>query len=360
MANNERTIHKVIDKTRFRTFPKVKDKVLQEIPGITEEEIKDVVNKRIHDKKLSLTKQRIYQVRIFSKFRNAWFGDIYDNLADNTPRYWYIFINTNTRYAVAYPMERKTADAIKSVLIKFVNDYHPRKITHDEEAGFTAKDNLKFLKNNKCGVFIVGEHNHSTLGIIDRFMRTIRDMNTPQEYPISSQSTDKEFKYISIPKMQKILESYNNTKHTFTGHTPKEMMDNPELEDELIKKCLLEQSTQKGIKDFRLKVGDLVRYLIPRDNMKKRRYNISRESYKISEISGNIYTIVANDKTTMNLPRWRLIKVDPNENHRVGKTLETDRGIIEEVSKIDNNRNQFRVKFRMPNNQTFIKNINKQ
>lgn len=107
-----------------------------------------------------------------------------------TPKYWQIFINTNTRYATAYPLEDKTNNSIKKNLERLLV--------------------MNYLKQNKCGVFIVQEQLHSTLGIIDRAIRTLRDMNTPQEKPLNADSSDKQFKYISTDKMKCLLESYNN------------------------------------------------------------------------------------------------------------------------------------------------------
>ena len=37
--------------------------------------------------------KKIYQVKVFSPFPGAWMADIFDNLANHDPRFWYIFIN---------------------------------------------------------------------------------------------------------------------------------------------------------------------------------------------------------------------------------------------------------------------------
>ena len=196
------TINKEIDKLRFRTFNKIYHVIKKRHPNIKDSQLRKIISERLHDRRPSKQIQRIYQVKIFSKFRNSWFTDIYDNTNDAKPRYWQLFINTNTRYAVAYPLPNKTAGAIKKNLEEFVKQYKPRKITSDEESGLISKENIEYLKNNRCGLYIVSEQQHSTLGIIDRFIRTLRDMNTPQEKPLKSQSSDKEFTYISQEKMK--------------------------------------------------------------------------------------------------------------------------------------------------------------
>ena len=106
-------------------------------------------------------------------------------------------------------------------------------------------------------MFIVQEQLHSTLGIIDLFIRTIRDTNRPVEKPV----TDEQFKFISRDKMRNILDTYNNTVHSSSGLTRKQMMDHPELEDQYIQRWLDQQINQYAIKDFKLDIGNKVRYL---------------------------------------------------------------------------------------------------
>ena len=108
MTPLEEDVNKIIDKTRFRTFNKVRDVVRKDYPDITDKELRDIISRRNHDRRPSRVRNKIYQVKIFSRTRDSWFGDLYDNLEGHDPRYWHIFINTNTRYAVAYEMPDKT------------------------------------------------------------------------------------------------------------------------------------------------------------------------------------------------------------------------------------------------------------
>ena len=205
---SETQINNYIDTLHFSSFDKVIHKVKQQFPNATNAEIRNAIKKRIHDKRLSKNTKRIYQVKVFSKFTGAWITDIYDNLDGNDPRYWQLFINVNCRFVEAYPLANKTKDSINTVLRQFVNKYHPRKITSDEEPGLVANDNLQYLKNNKCGLYIIQEQNHSALSLIDRFIRTLRDMNKPEDNSTDC-STDDEFKYIDRNKMSLLLSLYN-------------------------------------------------------------------------------------------------------------------------------------------------------
>lgn len=122
------------------------------------------------------------------------------------------------------------------------------------------------------------------------------------------------------------------------------MMDNPELEEDYIIKCVENLDRQSRIKDFKLKIGDYVRFLIAKDKFGKDRYTVSRESYKIDQALRNMHTIIAKDGTTLTLPRWRLFKVNEGENKRFGQTLGSDKGIIDKV--LNRNANKFNVRFK--------------
>lgn len=353
----ESQINDYIDTLHFNTFKKVINKVKQQFPNTTELEVRNILKKRIHDKRISKDNKKIYQVKVFSKFPNSWMCDIYDNLANHNPRYWYIFININTRFAEAYPLTNKTKDDINIILRQFVNRYHPRKITSDEEAGLVADINIQYLKNNKCGLYIIQERNHSALSLIDRFIRTLRDMNGPVDNSFDC-STDEQYKYIDRDKMTSLLSLYNNTIHSSTNHTPIDMLRNKTLEEEYIEKCLNGKQRQQEMQDFRLKEGALVRYYLGNDRMIKKRSTISRETYKIESRAGNIYTIIALDGTTKDLPRWKLVYVDPNEKYVLGKTLETDKGIVERIVR-EVGPNTVEVKFKMPDGSDYNKVINR-
>ena len=353
----ESQINDYIDTLHFNTFKKVINKVKQQFPNTTELEVRNILKKRIHDKRISKDNKKIYQVKVFSKFPNSWMCDIYDNLANHNPRYWYIFININTRFAEAYPLTNKTKDDINIILRQFVNRYHPRKITSDEEAGLVADINIQYLKNNKCGLYIIQERNHSALSLIDRFIRTLRDMNGPVDNSFDC-STDEQYKYIDRDKMTSLLSLYNNTIHSSTNHTPIDMLRNKTLEEEYIEKCLNGKQRQQEMQDFRLKEGALVRYYLGNDRMIKKRSTISRETYKIESRAGNIYTIIALDGTTKDLPRWKLVYVDPNEKYVLGKTLETDKGIVERIVR-EAGPNTVEVKFKMPDGSDYNKVINR-
>ena len=70
-----------------------------------------------------------------------------------------------------------------------------------------------------------------------------------------------------------------------------------------------------------------------------------------------IKLLIARDGTTRNLPRWRLIKVNDNDVKVIGKTLSTDKGVVEKVlDKVSDNR--VNVRFKMPDGSDYTRIIN--
>ena len=176
------------------------------------------------DKYLKRNQVKPYEIKIFSPVLNTWFMDLLDNGKNNVPRYWHIFIGTNNRYAVAQPLNSKNAADVKQSLTTFINNYRPAKLTSDQEKAFMEKQNLELMKENNVLLQTVPEQNHSTLAIIDRFIRTLRDMNRPVDGE-NKQSNDEEFKTFDVNKMNKLIESYNNTFHSTIKCSPNEMFN---------------------------------------------------------------------------------------------------------------------------------------
>jgi len=351
------SVNDYIDSIHFKTIPHIKKKVLKRFPKVNLDEI---VKNRLHDKYIKKKIIKPYMIKIFSSSPNCYFHDLYDNRKGNNPRYYHIFIGTNNRYAVAYPLKDKKASSLRESLSKFISKYHPRKLTSDEESGILEKGNLKLLTDNNVLVQTVPDKNHSTLGIIDRFMRTLRDMNTPTEHS-KRQSHDDKYTFISQKRMDKFLKIYNSTYHTTIHCSPKEMFNNKKLEEDYIVKCLIKRENQKKIKDFELKDGSFVRYIVPKDT-KKKRYQLSKECYKIDGKTGLMYNLMAQDGTTIIKPRYQLFLCRKDgskpDNIKFASTIPgKNNGVIKKILSYDKNKNKYKVLFEVPGKDDYVDEI---
>ena len=262
-----------------------------------------------------------YFNKIYSTAPNTWFHDLLDNGpsndgtrrsrgTENEPRFWHIFVGVNTRFMDVFPLNGKSNDDVKRSLQWFINKYHPEKLTSDNEPAFTSKATCKLCSDNKVKIFVITDKQHSSLGVIDRAIRTLRDMNTPKHY--HEQSHHRQFNMFSVDKMRRLVNKYNNSYNRTLKCTPKEMHENKELEIKFIYRNQKYRHIQRGIKDFRLNNGDMVRYRIDKNPLEKHRYRYSPESYKVVGRERAFYIIQARDGSSLLMPRWKLIKCDEN------------------------------------------------
>jgi hypothetical protein len=345
MAETE--VNNFIDELHFKTFDKVWPAVKEQFPEITKDELRDILKKRVKDPYRMEKKNRKYQVKIFSQSPDTWFHDIFDNTTEGNPRYFHVFIGTNSRYAVVKPLRNKNASSVLETIRSFVEEFEPVKLTSDEEAAFKSETILSYLESKEVLVMFVEDKNHTTLGIIDRFTRTIRDLNTPRESS-TKQSHDKEFRVFTNEKMQKLVNIYNNSEHSSIGCTPKEMHNDFDLEKEYILDCLKKRDKQKNkVEDFELNEGDFVRYILPRhDGISKKRHRLSPEMYKIEERVGVMYSLIAADGSVITKPRHKLVKA-----HSRQKFAETipgkNTGSVKQILGTEG-QNKYRVLFTVP------------
>jgi hypothetical protein len=96
-----------------------------------------------------------------------------------------------------------------------------KSLESDEEKSFVSSDILSYCKKHKVDYYVITEQQHQSLGIIDRFIRTMLDYLKKNEPADDS-------------KIKRFVSAYNNTIHNETGLSPNEMQNNKSLEVEYI------------------------------------------------------------------------------------------------------------------------------
>lgn len=285
-----------------------------------------------------------YFNKIYSTAPNTWFHDLLDNgVYEDTPRYWHVFVGVNTRYLDAYPLNGKSNDDVQQSLTWFINKYKPEKLTSDQEPAFTSKSTCKLCSDNNVKIFVITDKQHSSLGVIDRVIRSLRDMNTPKHH--NEQSHHKQFNTISQAKMTRLKNQYNDKYNRTIKCTPKEMFENKELEIKFIHRNQKHKNVQRGIKDYHLMPGDFVRYRMNKDPLVKHRYRYSPESYKVVGKERAHYIIQAQDGTSLVIPRWKLIKADEQKYPWKSTIPGTTKGTIQRIVSYDPATEKYKVIF---------------
>ena len=321
-------IKHAILKLHYRTFDKVWSHIHEKFPDVTEEEVKGVLNTLLKDpKKLD---QKKYYNPIFSTHPHAWMMDLLDNQGKTEdypgkeeieqvghqrkkqmPKWWYIFININTKYACAYPLKSKKVEDVLNVLKKFKNEHACNSLTSDKESAFVSQAVVDYCKSKEISQYVVLEGNHTSLSPIDSFIRHLRDRNITNE-KAHNQSYHIKYRNFSKNRMEKLISTYNKTIHSTTKMTPEEMENDLQKERKYIAHCLIRRSKMKN---YDIPKGHFVRIVLDKSQMKKKRFKLSRECYTVGDRDGKNYFIYADDGTRMSLPRWKLIDlgtVKPN------------------------------------------------
>ena len=324
---------RLIDESHFKSFKHVKDVIQKANPNIKTGEIKSILKKRLHDKHLKQYQKKPYMRKIFERVPGCYFHDFLQQPKNSNPQYYHIFIGTNNHYAFAYPVNDRKAKSAIQTLDKFINDNKGKpiiKLTSDGEGAFKSDAFIIHCQENGIMLKIIPDKAHSTLGIIDRFIRTLRDMNQPTNKS-QDQQYSKDYIEFTPAKMGKLINSYNNTYNDAINCSPKEMYDNPSKEQDYIMKCLKHRAIQDKIKDFNLPVGSYVRYRMNNDDLNghKRRSQFSREKYIINKRIGARYLLQAADGKIISKSRFELVKAD--EGDPIGLTFEQNNRVNPEA-----------------------------
>jgi hypothetical protein len=263
---------------------------------------------------------------IYSKITG---GYQFDTL-DQKGNYFLMIININTKLGFAYNMKTKSAPAVASALTKFFNTAHDvQTMTSDQDSAYLSAQVINLLKEHNVQLFTTTDEDHHTLGIVNRFIRTIRDM----QYRINKK------KGIQPKEMTQLILQYNASVHRSTGLRPIEMTKDQEkayIEDK-------EKDSAK-VKDYDFKIGDHVRIVLLPKKMEKVRTRLSDEAYIIDNQEGRSYWVRALDSSVDKVPAFRLARC--NDKFPLAKTLKNNkRETVEELLDYNEPSNEYQVRF---------------
>ena len=217
-------IDRAIDKTHLKSTKKIIPHIKKQFADADDKRIERINKARPKDK--YPRKKENYYYPVFSNHPYSFQIDLLEQShnrdKDKYPAFYVIIINVNTKYAYAFPIENKNQDTIFNVIKDFVSNHRVISFVCDEDGSFQSNKLLNYLTERKISVKLINEKRHSALSVIDKFIDTLRDMNTPGVHT-KHQSDDPKYRDFTEHRMEKLLKIYNETLHTSHGHTPKEM-----------------------------------------------------------------------------------------------------------------------------------------
>ena len=287
--------------------------------GFKEKDAKEFLKSIVHDRRI---KVKPVFMPIYSESGDSF---QFDTFIQRKGPHYLVFININTRKAYAYPMKNKGTGEVVEALKRFFNEVKNVKVLRsDQDSAYLSNKTLEYLRSKGVRYLTTEDENHNVLGIINRFMRTIRDLNGHG--------------VINEEKMNDLLDIYNNSIHTSTGVKPNKMTE--EQEKEYIEKKRIE--TQNKTRAYDFKPGDHVRIVIEREALKKKRSNLSNESYIIEGRSGNMFLIKAKDHSVDYYPGYKLVLC--SKNIPLAETLKDQkRGVVEKILDYDIKKDKYSI-----------------
>lgn len=328
-----------IDNLGFKSLDKVYKAVKERFPDIKRSDVKEYleslgveskseINPKVMRSKMGKSYSGIiggYQIDIF----------IYKR------KYYLLAININTKYGyISKSIKNKSVHAVLPEIKIFVDKFKPDSISCDNEPAFVSKDTVEYLISKDIELRVITEQIHSSLGIINRFCRTIRDMLFQS-------------KNLSL---EEAIEIYNNSYHRTIGMKPIDMQKDSELEEMYISKCIFENKAKIKKLHENIKPGTKVRFINEYENkLQKIRYKLSPYYYIVDSIDNFKAAIMANDGSIKSVPLYRIVKLKPSETRiKFAETIDgTSRGIIDEIVDYNTKNKSAKVKFKLPDSDKF-------
>ncbi len=289
--------------------------------GFSENEAKQFLkNNIVHDVKVP----KAEFMPIVSKHPNGYQMDTFINEKQKGGRNYLMLININTRKAYAYPLVGKGSKSVIEALTKFFNDVEAvHSITSDQDAAYLSDEVLDFMKSKNIIYKTTEDNNHNVLGIINRFMRTIRDAIG-------------ENRYIDETEMSNLIDAYNNSPHrSLDNKAPNDITKDDELN-------YIQKKTK--INPYHFEPDEKVRIVLANEPFSKKRNKVSKESYIVDSKSGNQFIVKAKDDSIDKLPGYRLIR-SANNIPLANSLKKGKRGIVDKIISYDEKKNKYKVQY---------------
>ena len=129
---------------------------------------------------------------------------------------WLVFINVNTRKAYAYQIRSKETGPILQALRNFKREVGTvNVITSDQEAAFLSDEVCSWLRSQRIDYRTTFSHDHNKLGLINRFVRTLKTMNATVVDAQGNKAlvSEDQAPPLTAQSVAELIREYNSHKH---------------------------------------------------------------------------------------------------------------------------------------------------
>ena len=253
--------------------------------SFTKKQVKDFLDKREEQQLTKETKTKKQDMgHIVAYFENQiWQLDIYilQKYVKNNKGYRDILacVDVFTRKAYCVPMKSKDIDDVTSAFTKILKHGSPQVLISDSDSSFLGEKFQTLLKKYDVNHDVVPVGDHMSLGIIDRFARTIKTKFT--KIFLAKKNTN------WVDYLDQIVSKYNNKPHSSLGNiAPNEVSDNLPIIMDINKEKSLKNDSVSD-----LDIGDSVRILDKTLFTKGTEPKYSDEIYTVKAVHGKKITL---------------------------------------------------------------------
>jgi transposase InsO family protein len=185
-----------------------------------------------------------------------------------------IGVNINSRIGYAELLKDKRADTVKTAIDEFITKHKVSAVMSDNGSEFTNNKVEKFFETNSISHANSIAGDHTVLGKIDRFIRTIKARLTMMKDTLK-------FKKLTEKILNDVIDNYNSSHHSAINGTPNQNKDKVMINEVAYNKRVVEQ-VNKGIP-----LGSIVRYRLKSTNpFEKEGATWSMITYEVMGLDG--------------------------------------------------------------------------
>ena len=263
-------------------------------PSISKQQVNDFLNKQETKQIFKRIKEPKHYIPISADYL---FDNIQIDLTDisnvstkNKGYKWlFVCVDVFTRKGFAYPMKNKTTKTVVDSFHKFIQNIKPNRIMCDNGSEFISKSFKDICLKNDIKINFVNTNNHliehvgNRLGIVDRFIQTLR--NKIMQYCTENNTLT----FINV--LQQLIENINDEYNTGINAVPNEIVN-----DGYLQVLQLERQNNQYIKAMqdikKYNINDQVRAITTRNKFTKGSIpTYSQKIYNIIEALDNSYKL---------------------------------------------------------------------
>ena len=224
-------------------------------------------------------------------------------------------VEITTKKAYAYPLKSKEADAVFEVFLRFKKDAKIIDLV-EMDKGSEFNKIVKYCDANNISTYIVNGDKNS-MAVVERFNRSLRNY-------IKKICKDK----VWYKKLSKVIDAYNDKKHSATGYTPNFLDAHPKQTQQYRYDQIWDGIPAK-LALHKFKIGDKVRVYKKKTLFGKGSGKYSDTLHTITDIVGN--SIILDNDMNKKYRYYNVLKISGEV--QVNPNTKKDDAKVKEVEK---------------------------